>query len=141
MEEMTVVKKRKMKELKNGRSKLLSCNYNALESIIRARGFNTNDLAEMLGYQRGYFAKAKSNGMIGETCVKLLAERYNILPSQYEVQGYASELPVSDAKRKVLDKIKKPEVVNNQITLRVTVDAAQLSEIIKQAVIEAFNSL
>ena len=131
-----------MKELKNGRSRLLECDYEILANIIHAKGFQLNELAEMMGYNKTYFNKVKARGKIGETCVRLLKERYGILPQQYNVVGYPDveiEKP-SIVKQKVLNKI-KPQTASKQITVQVQLDVDQLSSIIKSAVIEAFNSL
>ena len=143
---MAEIKERKMKELKNGRSKLLDCNYDVLNNLILSRGFNPRDLAEMLGYERGYFTKVRSRGKIGLNCVNLLKVRYNILPQQYEVAGYQeietqSQIDSSQVKKKILDKVNKPESKAESIVLKITVDTDQLKQIVKQAVIEAFNSL
>lgn len=138
--------KRKMKVLPNGRSRVLSCNYGVLERIIISRGFNLKGLAETLGYDKGYFAKVRSRGKIGETCVRLLKEQYNILPQQYEVEGYvdAPTEIASNAKQKVLKKLKKAEDSNTlkmKVSMELTLDREELSQLIKEAVLEVFNNL
>lgn len=141
---MAEVKERKMKELVNGRSKVLDCNYEVLKNIIISRGFTPRELAKAIGYDRSYFSKVAHANKIGITCVRLLKTQYNILPQQYEVVGYEdTEVPVKPTytKQKVLAKLNKPEPKTESIVLKITVDADQLKQLVKQAVLEAFNSL
>lgn len=140
-------KKRKIKELKNGRSELLSFNTAKLESIFERRGFTLRQVSAMLEYNPGYLTKCIKAGKIGVTCVELLATRLGIAPSEYEVEGYKksakkiAEKPAESVKDKVLKKIEKKEEPVKPIVLQVQIDPSQLKDLIKEAVLDAFNSL
>lgn len=144
-------KPRKMKELKNGRSKLLACDVPVLLNIMTDRGFYHRQLAEMLGYERGYFTKALQRKAVGMKCVELLKEKYNILPQQYGVVGYeeeeqsmakTEEKVMNDVKKKVLEKLGKTTDENTiKVKLELSISKDELSELIKSAVLDAFNSL
>ncbi len=147
MEEMNntnEVKIRKMKELKNGRSKLLPCNYSILENIFIAKGLNHKIVAEELGYERGYFTKVKARGAIGETCVKLLEQKYGIMSKQYIIYANGEVEKSHAVKQKVLEKLGKadnPNAMKVKVQMELSIDKEELSQIIKEAVLEAFNSL
>ena len=148
MEEAKVTKERKMRELQNGRSKLLPCDYNVLCTLVNARGFTFADIARILGYSSTFFSKVKMKGQISETAARLLKERFNILPQQYGVVGYTEgEIPKSErgsAKQKVLKRLGKAESTDSltvKATVEFSISKAELSAIVKDAVLEAFNSL
>lgn len=138
------VKIRKMKELKNGRSKLLPCNYAILENIFIAKGLNPRTVAEELGYERGYFTKAKARGAVSETCANLLEQRYGIMPKQYIIYASNEAEKQNAVKQKVLEKLGKaenPNAIKVKVQMELSVDKEELSQLIKEAVLEAFNSL
>ena len=133
---------KKRKQLKNGRSKLLNYNPIMLQSLIQAKGFKPAQLAELIGYDKGYLSKAMNKGKIGENCVILLKERYGILPQQYDVEGYTADVFKTDVRQKILNRLTKTESASKQlITVQIQVDREQLTEIIRGAVLEAFESL
>lgn len=140
-------KERKMKELKNGRSELLSFNTKKLESILEQRSFTPRQVSVMLDYNPCYLTKCIKVGKIGLTCVELLATRLGIAPSEYEVEGYKkpakkpSTKTTESVKEKVLKKIEKREDEQKPIILQVQIDPSQLKDLIKEAVLDVFNSL
>lgn len=89
-----------MKELKNGRSKLVKCDGQVLKTIIIAKGFKPFELALLMGYDRTYFNKCIRTNTIGVKAVEKLTE-YKILPSMYDAELEPTE------KRKVLKNAKE----------------------------------
>lgn len=89
-----------MKELKNGRSKLVKCDGQVLKTIIMAKGFKPFELATLMGYDRTYFNKCIRTNTIGVKAVEKLTE-YKILPSMYDAELEPTE------KREVLKNAKE----------------------------------
>lgn len=89
-----------MKELKNGRSKLVKCDGQVLKTIIVAKGFKPFELALLMGYDRTYFNKCIRTNTIGVKAVEKLIE-YKILPSMYDAELEPTE------KREVLKNAKE----------------------------------
>ena len=89
-----------MKELKNGRSKLVKCDGQVLKTIIMAKGFKPFELALLMGYDRTYFNKCIRTNTIGVKAVEKLTE-YKILPSMYDAELEPTE------KREVLKNAKE----------------------------------
>lgn len=89
-----------MKELKNGRSKLVKCDGQVLKTIIVAKGFKPFELATLMGYDRTYFNKCIRTNTIGVKAVEKLTE-YKILPSMYDAELEPTE------KREVLKNAKE----------------------------------
>lgn len=89
-----------MKELKNGRSKLVKCDGQVLKTIIMAKGFKPFELAMLMGYDRTYFNKCIRTNTIGVKAVEKLTE-YKILPSMYDAELEPTE------KREVLKNAKE----------------------------------
>lgn len=89
-----------MKELKNGRSKLVKCDGQVLKTIILAKGFKPFELATLMGYDRTYFNKCIRTNTIGVKAVEKLTE-YKILPSMYDAELEPTE------KREVLKNAKE----------------------------------
>lgn len=72
-----------MKELKNGRSKLVKCDGQVLKTIILAKGFKPFELGMLMGYDRTYFNKCIRTNTIGVKAVEKLRE-YKIMPAMYD---------------------------------------------------------
>lgn len=130
-----------MKELKNGRSRLVDCNGAELHNIILSRGFAPRDIAEVLGYSREYFNKVFRTNKIGVTCVKLLEERFGIDSSTYMDSCSRLEPKTASIKDKIIRKRDKDRVAVQPIVLKAEIDPQQLKSLIKQAVLEAFEEL
>lgn len=133
--------------LKNGRSGSVACNGEMLMNIIHARGFNHRELSTMLGYEKSYFSKVVERNKIGSKAAVMLADQFGIKPQQYGVKigGALETIPVQ-RKCKSFDSSELKitpvlETGNETITLSIQIDTAQLSNLIKQAVTEAFNNL
>ena len=133
------------KVLKNGRSKLFSCNGTVLRRIILDRGFNVSDLSRMLAFNGSYLSKCCRTNQIGEKCVKMLAENYNIQPSQYEcclMENKKSPAPtINDATEPFELDPNKTVQEAGVIEVRFSLDITKLKEIIKQAVKEGYAEL
>lgn len=152
-----------MKELKNGRSKLVKCDGQVLKTIILAKGFKPFELGMLMGYDRTYFNKCIRTNTIGVKAVEKLKE-YKILPSMYDADmetTLKSKDPVTvaevfdslpeKAKEEVYSEVEKaveekspaekameePGVVKIEMTL----DMVKLKAIVKQAVKEAYEEL
>lgn len=148
-----------MKELKNGRSRLVDFNKDAFVTVVSAKGFGMTELSKVLDYTPNYFNKCIRTGKIGLNAMQLLNSKFGIKPEMYSdlnvndlpekivVKKKKVAKPAKPAKAKVLEKIaakKKantPEPANNMITVQVSLDSDQLKALIKEAVIEAFESL
>lgn len=72
-----------MKELKNGRSKLVKCDGQVLKTIILAKGFYPSELGKFMGYDRTYLNKCIRTNTIGVKAVEKLRE-YKIMPAMYD---------------------------------------------------------
>ena len=127
-----------MKELKNGRSTIVRCNGKKLKEVMIQKGLDPHDVAETLHYSRSYFNKPFREGEIGVRCVTLLKENFSIDPASY---GVATKR--SSAKDKVIRKRERrnSSLVTSPIVLNVTIDPVQLRDLIKEAVMEAFEEL
>lgn len=158
-----------MKELKNGRSKLVKCDGQVLKTIIIAKGFKPFELALLMGYDRTYFNKCIRTNTIGVKAVEKLTE-YKILPSMYDAELEPTE------KRKVLKNAKEKsdgkigdwtesktiakKILEEPVTrlnekspaelameepgvvkIELTLDMVKLKAIVKQAVKEAYEEL
>ena len=116
-----------MKELKNGRSKLIKCDGQVLKTIIMAKGFKPFELALLMGYDRTYFNKCIRTNTIGVKAVEKLTE-YKILPSMYDAELEPTEKRevLKNAKEKVGGKFRDwtslktlaKEVLENPVTGR-----------------------
>ena len=135
-----------MKEIKNGRSKLVSCDAVALKTLITSKGFTPTQLAKLLDYQPGYFSKTFSKKKIGVNCARLLYEKIGIKPEQYGVFGIDFDDTAVPRKKKLTAKEKVIQKKSNKpsastITIQLQVDAKDLKELIKEAVLEAFDEI
>ena len=78
-----------MKELKNGRSGLMSCDGELLKNVIKVNGYTPKQLAELMNYNSGYFTRCIRNNSIGKNAVEKLKE-YKIMPAQYRAESMES---------------------------------------------------
>lgn len=140
-----------MKELKNGRSSLIMCDGTKLREEITKRGFEHRDVAALLNYDRGYFNKVFRTNRIGIKCMHLLEERFGILPASYGVAGntglHKPQKKASTSANSVKDLIiskrdkKTEEKSTIQLVMKAEIDPDQLKDLIKHAVLEAFEEL
>lgn len=72
------------KEVKNGTSKLHTCNGAKLAKILEIKGLNARKLSTELRYNATYLPKVIRSNKIGETAIGLLLSK-GIKPSQYDV--------------------------------------------------------
>lgn len=149
-----------MKELKNGRSRLVDFNKDAFVTVVSGKGFGMTELSRLLEYTPNYFNKCLRTGKMGVNAMNILNSKLGIKPEMYSSLS-VSDLPeriivtpkkkevktAKTAKELVKEKIearkKEPitELSTSMITVQVSLDSEQLKDLIKEAVLDAFNSL
>ena len=138
-----------MKELKNGRSTLITCDGVKLKEVIIRRGFEPREVAARLEYSKSYFSKVFRTNKIGKTCVDLLKSKFDIdpglyLPIKMEVSEGSGSVPTNTIKDIIInkrDEKKQQKAEPYQLILKAKIDPDQLKYLIKQAVLEAFEEL
>lgn len=150
-----------MKELKNGRSRLVDFNKDAFVTVVSAKGFGMSELSKVLEYTPNYFNKCLRNGKIGVNAMHLLNSKLGIKPEMYSdlnVNDLPKQIVVKKKKQKEAQPVKTPrEIVQEKIaakkkavttepstsmiTVQVSLNSEQLRELIKEAVLDAFDSL
>ena len=153
-----------MKVVKNGTSKLHTCNGQKLAKILEKKDLNARQFSVELGYNATYLPKVIRTNKIGETAVCLLLSK-GIKPDQYDVDMKRTVkskdpvvTPVTGLDDNVINSLKRnsgrypfgaedkspaekamdePGVVKVEFTL----DIVKLKAIIKAAVKEAYEEL
>lgn len=133
--------KRRVKQLKNGRSERIHCDGEHLRSIIVDRGYIPSELAESIGYHESYFSTVFRTNMISKRCVILLRDKASIMPIDYIRDN--NKLTYDEIASKMIKAIEPVQLAKSEdtITLKIEVDVKQLTHIIKEAVTDAFNQL
>lgn len=92
-----------MKELKNGRSRLVDFNKDAFVTVVSGKGFGMTELSRLLEYTPNYFNKCLRTGKMGVNAMHILNSKLGIKPEMY------SSLSVKDLPERIIVTPKKKQ--------------------------------
>jgi len=144
-----------MRVYRNGRSKLVDIDGIRLEQLLnqstKTRKYTKAELSRKLNYQGGYLSRAVSHNRISTKAATLVENVYDIKLDDYVKGWNANSTPslwvtdqgraAADAKTVIQEKVARTKQVTQNVTFQVTVDANVLKKLIREAVLEAFETL
>lgn len=144
-----------MRRYRNGRSDYVKIDGLRLEQLLNQSPKTCCrtkvELSTELNYSSGYLSKAIHNDRISRKAAALVENNYDIKLDDY-VKGWKENLDqsvqvtdqgraVANAKAIIQEKISRAKQTSQDVTFQVTVDADSLKKLIREAVLEALETL
>lgn len=144
-----------MRRYRNGRSDYIEIDGFRLEQLLNQSPKTCCrtkvELSTELNYSSGYLSKAIHNDRISRKAAALIENNYDIKLDDY-VKGWKENLDqsvqvtdqgraVANAKAIIQEKISRAKQTSQDVTFQVTVDADSLKKLIREAVLEALETL
>ena len=144
-----------MRRYRNGRSDYVEIDGLRLEQLLNQSPKTCCrtkvELSTELNYSSGYLSKAIHNDRISRKAAALVENTYDIKLDDY-VKGWETNSDqsvqvtdqgraVANAKAIIQEKIARAKQTSQDVTFQVTVDADSLKKLIREAVLEALETL